>query len=78
MGEEERVIGFKDWDDVITACEKEFEKIDNTRVTMGVAEQCQKTVYKMALKERSKYPEPKPQTMEETETPEEPEESKKD
>ena len=52
-------IGHEHWDKVVKACEKEFELIDNTRCSMGVAEQCQKVTYALALKERAKYPKPK-------------------
>ena len=51
-------IGYADWDKVCKACEKEFDLIDKTRISMDVAEQCQKITYKLALKERAKYPEP--------------------
>ena len=51
-------IGYTDWDKVCKACEKEFDLIDRTRISMDVAEQCQKVTYKLALKERAKYPEP--------------------
>ncbi len=53
-------IGYADWDVVVKACEKEFELIGRTRISMSVAEQCQKATYKLALKERAKYPVPKP------------------
>jgi hypothetical protein len=52
-------IGYLDWDKVCKACEKEFELIDKTRISMSVAEQCQKITYELACKEREKYPEPK-------------------
>jgi len=51
-------IGFEDWDKVCKACEKEFALIENTRISIDVAEQCQKVTYKLALKERAKFPEP--------------------
>jgi len=51
-------IGYADWDVVVKACEKEFSLIDKTRISMDVAEQCQRVTYKLALKERAKYPEP--------------------
>jgi len=51
-------IGYADWDVVVKACEKEFSLIDKTRKSMDVAEQCQRVTYKLALKERAKYPEP--------------------
>jgi hypothetical protein len=54
-----REMGYKDWDKVVKACEKEFDLINNTRISMSVAEQCQKVTYELALKERAKYPEPK-------------------
>ncbi len=53
-------IGYENWDVVCKACEKEFALIDQTRISMDVAEQCQRATYKLALKERAKYPEPKP------------------
>ena len=53
-------IGYKHWDTVVKACEKEFKLIDETRCSMSVAEQCQKVTYKLALKERAKYPTPRP------------------
>ena len=52
-------IGYDDWDIVCKACEKEFSLIDKTRISMNVAEKCQKTTYELALKERAKYPKPK-------------------
>jgi len=56
-------IGYADWDVVVKACEREFGLIDKTRISMTVAEQCQKVTHELALKERSKYPEPpKPKT----------------
>lgn len=54
-------IGYTDWDKVCKACEKEFDLIDTTRVAMNVAEQCQRITYKLALKERAKFPEPEPE-----------------
>ena len=54
-----REMGYADWDIVCKACEKEFSLIDNTRISMDVAEQCQKKTYELALKERAKYPKPK-------------------
>jgi len=51
-------IGYADWNKVVEACEKEFSLIDRTRISMDVAEQCQKITYGLALKERAKYPEP--------------------
>lgn len=51
-------LGYKNWDVVVKACEKEFDLIDRTRISMDVAEQCQRVTYKLALKERDKYPEP--------------------
>ena len=54
-------IDYPAWDRVVKACEKEFELIKNTRVSMDVAEQCQRVTYKLALKERAKYPEPEPE-----------------
>ena len=58
-------IGYEDWDKVCKACEKEFDLIDTTRIQMGIAEQCQKTTYELAKKERAKYPEPAEETTEE-------------
>ena len=54
-------IGYDDWDVVVKACEREFSLIDKTRISMNVAEQCQRVTYKLALKERAKYPEPTPE-----------------
>lgn len=51
-------IGYEDWDKVVLACEKEFELIDKTTISMNVAEQCQRVTYEFAKKERAKYPEP--------------------
>jgi hypothetical protein len=51
-------IGYEDWDKVCKACEKEFTLIDQTRISMDVAEQCQRVTYDLACKERAKYPEP--------------------
>ena len=51
-------ISYADWDKVCKACEKEFDLIDNTRISISVAEKCQKETYKLALKERDKFPEP--------------------
>jgi len=53
-----REIGYEDWDKVCKACEKEFALIDNTRISMSVAEKCQRITYRLALKERAKFPEP--------------------
>ena len=52
-------IGWEDWNIVVEACEKEFALIDKTRISMAVAEQCQRATYKLAVKEREKYPKPK-------------------
>lgn len=52
-------IGYADWDIVVKACEKEFDLIDRTRISMDVAEQCQQVTYALANKERDKYPKPK-------------------
>ena len=60
-----REITYNDWDNVVQACEKEFKLIDDTRISMGIAEQCQRVTYELALKERAKYPEP--EKTEETE-----------
>ena len=54
-------IGYEDWDVVCKACEKEFELIDKTRISMAVAEKCQRATYKLALNERLNFPEPKPE-----------------
>ena len=54
-----REIGYEDWDKVCKACEKEFDLIDNTRISMSVAEQCQRVTYEKACKERDKFPKPK-------------------
>ncbi len=51
-------IGYEDWDIVVKACEKEFALIDKTRISMDVAEQCQRTTHKLALEQRDKFPEP--------------------
>jgi len=53
-------IGYVDWNIVCEACEREFSLIDKTRISMDVAEQCQKATYELAKKERAKYPKPKP------------------
>ena len=60
-----KVIGYDSWDKVVKACEKEFDLIAVTRISMSVAEQCQKVTYKLALKERARYPEPEPEKEEE-------------
>jgi len=52
-------VGYENWDKVCNACEKEFELIDNTRISMDVAEQCQKKTYELACEERAKFPKPK-------------------
>lgn len=62
MGKE---IDYEDWDKVVKACEKEFELIDRTRISMAVAEKCQKITYKLALEERAKFPEPKEEPVKE-------------
>ena len=54
-------IDYPAWDRVVKACEKEFELIKNTRVSMDVAEQCQRVTYDLALLERNKFPKPKPE-----------------
>lgn len=54
-------LGYADWDIVVQACEKEFALIAKTRNSMDVAEQCQEVTYELALKERKKYPKPKPE-----------------
>ena len=58
-------IGYADWDKVCVACEKEFALIDNTRISMDVAEQCQRATYKLACEERAKYPKPEEEEEEE-------------
>jgi len=60
----DREMGYDDWDTVVIACEKEFKLINNTRISMNVAEQCQKVTYELALKERDKYPKPEPKEEE--------------
>jgi len=55
---EEVKFNYEAWDKVVQACEKEFKLIADTRVSMGVAEQCQRVTYELALKERDKYPKP--------------------
>ena len=57
-------IGYEDWDIVVKACEKEFALIDRTRISMSVAEQCQRATYELAKKERAKYPKPKEEKKE--------------
>jgi len=57
-------IGYSDWDVVCKACEKEFSLIDRTRISMDVAEQCQKVTYELAKVERAKFPEPKKEVEE--------------
>jgi len=52
-------IGYEDWNKFVKACEKEFALIDTTRISMDVAEQCQKVTHELALKERARYPKPK-------------------
>lgn len=59
-------IGWEDWDRVVKACEKEFALIDKTRISMDIAEKCQKVTYKLALKKRAKFPEPAPEPEEES------------
>lgn len=54
----DRDTDYNDWDVVVIACEKEFTLINNTRISMDIAEQCQKVTYKLALEERAKYPKP--------------------
>ena len=61
MSDTNKDIDYSAWDRVVKACEKEFELIKNTRVSMDVAEQCQRVTYELALKERDKYPKPKPE-----------------
>lgn len=51
-------IGYADWDKVCKACEKEFELIDNTRISMNIAEQCQRVTYELAKLERDKFEKP--------------------
>jgi len=57
-------VGYEDWDKVCKACEKEFELIDRTRISMDIAEQCQRITYEFALKERAKFPKPKEEKKE--------------
>ncbi len=52
-------VGYEDWDKVVQACEKEFELIEKTRISMSVAEQCQRVTHALAVRERGKYPKPK-------------------
>ena len=52
-------IGYADWDVVVQACEKEFGLIDKTRISMDVAEKCQRVTYTLAKLERDKFPKPK-------------------
>ena len=51
--------GYEDWDKVVKACEKEFDLIAKTRISMGIAEKCQRVTYELASVERDKYPKPK-------------------
>ena len=60
-------IGYADWDVVVKACEREFSLIDKTRISMNVAEQCQRVTYELAKKERAKYPEPEAEPEEKAE-----------
>ena len=57
-------IGYEDWDIVCKACEKEIDLIDKTRISMRVAEQCQRATYELAKKERAKCPKPKEEKKE--------------
>lgn len=61
-----RETRYEDWDNVCKACEKEFELIDNTRISMNIAEQCQKVTYELAKKERARFPEPEEKEPENT------------
>ena len=60
-------IGYADWDKVVKACEKEFELIDKTTISMNVAEQCQRATHKLAIEERDKFPKPEPEEKAKTE-----------
>lgn len=53
-------IGYEDWDVVCKACENEFALIDKTRISMDVAEKCQRVTYQLAKLERDKFEKPEP------------------
>jgi len=64
-----RETDYNDWDKIVKECEKQFDLMTNTRIGMAIAEQCQQLTYKLALKERAKFPEPEPEPKEEKEMP---------
>lgn len=62
-------LNWADWDGVVKECDMQFKKMDMAKHSMLLAEKVQKQIRSYAKIQRSKYQEPKPQTMEDTEKP---------
>ena len=74
MGEQEGV-GYEDWDNIVKAKEGSLKMIYANKRNIEVGEIIEQLILDKALMERSKYPEPKPETMAEDENTSEEDES---
>ena len=76
MGETETEgIGYEAWNEIVIVTEANLEIIEKNRIKSKLGKITETLTLERALKERDKYPEPAPDTMEETETPAETEEA---
>ena len=75
MGEQEGRVGYKDWDKIVKIKENSLKVIEANKRNIEVGEMIEQLILDKALMERSKYPEPEPETMAEDETPEDTPES---
>ena len=67
MGEQEGRVGYEDWDKIVKIKEDSLKVIEANKRNIEVGEIVEKLILDKALEERSKYPEPKPETMAEDE-----------
>ena len=77
MGEQEGV-GYEDWNNIVKAKEGSLKMIYANKRNLEVGVIVEQLILDKALEERSKYPEPEPETMAEDETPEDTPESTED
>lgn len=69
MGEETRrkKLGYEDWNNIVKSKEASIKMIDTNRRNLEVGEIVEQLVLDRAIKERTKYPNPKPNVMAEDE-----------
>jgi len=53
-------LGYVDWDEVIQKAEANLEIIDGNKKRADIGERMERLALEFALKERAKYPKPKP------------------